>query len=339
MAFTAEICSENKDLFSCQMPQNDCKLEHQALPSHHNAPKSKWNVSTDLLLLKADEIVTWALKTDFMPFTLSGGESAVNYSQNTKMVRFDWDFGARVGVGYRFEGNQWDTQIYYTWFRTHGKDSSVAPTSDSNITTAFLGEWLTFGFSSSSGHIQWHILLNAIDWEIGRDCDAGKGLSFRPHLGIKGGWIHQKIHSQWTSMQFTATENLKNNFWGLGPRGGVNSNWNIASINCHSFNLFGDVSLALLGGKWTFKDRQKTSMNSAIAGINPTTWTATFMFQGIMGLSWDVLLNKNRSNFGARLGYEFQYWYDQLKIFTFLEGTLHAPLVLQGGMFDVHFNY
>lgn len=339
MIHTGQIYPENKSSFTYQMPERDSKLENHPIPSQNDASKSQWNVFTDLLFLKADEIATWALKVDFMPFTTSGGQSAVNYSDDARAVQFDWDLGIRAGFGYRFEENQWDTQIYYTWFHTHGKDHSVASNSNSNITTAFLGEWLTFGFSSSSGHIQWKILLNAIDWEIGRQSDAGKGLSFRPHLGIKGGWIDQTIHSQWTSGQFTATENLKNNFWGLGPKGGVNSNWNIGSIHNHLFNLFGDLSLALLGGTWTFKDIQKTSMDSSLSGVNPKTRAATFMFHGLMGFSWDVKFGKNQSNFGIRVGYEFQYWYDQLKIFTFLEGTLHAALVLQGGMLDVHFNY
>ena len=62
------------------------------------------------------------------------------------------------------------------------------------------------------------------------------------------------------------------------------------------------------------------------------------MGHALAGVGWDLKL-KNRSNFGARAGYELQYWFDQLKIFTFLEGTLHAALVLQGGMLDVHYDF
>jgi hypothetical protein len=313
------------------------KPEHTKLALQHNP--SQWNFYADMLLLKTDEIATWALNVNFRPFTTSEGASAVDFSQTPKSVSFDWNFGIRAGMGYQFEGDKWDTRLYYTWFQTRGKNSAIASNADSNITTALLGEWLTFGFASNSGRIQWQILLNAVDWELGRNSPVGKGFSFRPHLGLKGAWIYQTMHSQWTTKENSATENLKNNFWGLGPKGGVNTNWHLGSIKNHSFNLFGDTSLTLFGGRWTFKDIQKTSMNSSIAGINPTTWAATFMFHGQMGFSWDVMFNKNQSNFGVRVGYEFQYWYDQLKIFTFLEGTLHAALVLQGGMLDFHVNY
>lgn len=325
--------------------QTDSGRENKKLLSQNHSSQgdllnpSRWDFFADVLFLKADEIATWALEVDFMPFTTSGGQPAVDFLQSPKSVTFDWDIGIRAGLGYRFKGDRWDTRLYYTRFQTRGKDSARSTNADSNITTALLGQWLTFGFASSLGRIQWHIHLNAIDWELGRDSPVGKGFSFRPYLGLKGAWIYQTVHSQWISQGFDATENLKNDFWGLGPKGGVNTNWRLGSVKDHSFNLFGDASLAVLGGRWKFKDIQKTSMNSSIISLNPTTWAATFMFQGLVGFSWDVLFNKKRSNFGVRVGYEFQYWYDQLKIFTFLEGTLHAPLVLQGGMLDVHANY
>jgi hypothetical protein len=327
MVVMGKLYSENS-----QMTKPDPKLSLQN-------PPSQWDFFADVLLLKTNEIATWALNVDFMPYTTSRGESAVNFSQTPKAVDFGWDFGVRAGLGYRFEGDRWDTRLYYTWFEARGKNHSIASNADSDITTAFLGEWLTFGFASDSGHIQWDIALNAIDWELARDSPVGKGFSFRPHLGLKGAWIDQTIHTQWISKGFRATENLKNDFWGLGPKGGVHTNWHLGSFNHHSFHLFGDASLALLGGRWTFKDIQKTSADSSIAGINPTTGAATLMFHGLMGFSWDVMFNRNQSNVGVRLGYELQYWFDQLKVFTFLEGTLHAALVLQGGVLDVHANY
>lgn len=302
---------------------------------------SRWNLFADTLLLRADQIATWALPVTFMPFTTSGGEAGVNFVENAQMVQFNWDFGFRTGLRYGFERQGWDTTLYYTWFRTEGKNNTPTANSLGNTTSALIGEWLSFGFASGTGRIQWNILLNSIDWELGRQCNAGKGMMFRPHLGVKGGWIRQNVHSHWvTTSQILATENLKNNFWGLGPKGGVNSKWRLSSAWNTTFHIFFDPSLALLGGCWKMKDIQKSSsMNSSINSINPTTWAATFMFHSLMGIGWDLKLSRANSNLGFRLGYELQYWFDQFKVFTFLEGTLHAALVLQGGMFDVHFNY
>ncbi len=308
-------------------------------PKIFTDPEPKWNAFADLLLLRADQIATWGLKTSFMPYTADGGASAVNYTTQPKAVLFDWDLGARAGLRYSFDRDQWDAQIFYTWFRTEGKNRASAENALSNVTSAFLGEWLTFAFSSKSGKILWNILLNSIDGDLGRISFPGKGFAFRPRLGLKGAWIRQSIYSRWVaSSNETAEETIKNDFWGVGPKGGADTKWEIGSAGPHAFHLFGDVSLALLGGGWTFKDIQKSSMNSEIRSINPTAWAATLMGHALAGVGWDLKL-KNRSNFGARAGYELQYWFDQLKIFTFLEGTLHAALVLQGGMLDVHYDF
>lgn len=98
--------------------------------------------------------------------------------------------------------------------------------------------------------------------------------------------------------------------------------------------------MSLLGGSWTFKDIQKSSLNSEINSLNPNVFAGTFMGHSLVGFGWDFALNQGRQgSLGARAGYELQYWFDQLKFFTFLEGTLHAPLILQGGTLDVHFDY
>lgn len=330
MAFVGNSYSEEASNVSYCLPISPptCSIE------------AKWDLFADVLLWKVDEIASWGLKNDFFIHNRSGEAATLVFDQNEKMVLFDWDVGIRTGFSYCFERDRWDTEFSYTWFRTSGKDSSTKLNSTSVVSSALLGEWLTFGNIMDAGRIDWRILLNAIDWEIGRNCTPGKGLMFRPHFGIKGGWIFQTIHSDWVkTSQITSTENIKNDFWGLGPKGGVNSQWELRALKKnYSFHLFSDASFALLGGCWTFKDVQKTSMNSSIVSNNFTTWAGTFVFQGLMGLGWDVKL-KNQTNLGIRVGYELQYWFDQLKVFTFLEGTLHAALVLQGGMLDFHVDY
>ena len=40
-------------------------------------------------------------------------------------------------------------------------------------------------------------MFNIFDWELGRNFWVSKALSLRPFLGLKGGWIHQSIHTKW----------------------------------------------------------------------------------------------------------------------------------------------
>ena len=43
-----------------------------------------------------------------------------------KDISFDWDWGLRAGVGYRFEHDGWDLSAQYTLFDSNGSDSTVA---------------------------------------------------------------------------------------------------------------------------------------------------------------------------------------------------------------------
>jgi len=75
------------------------------------------------------------------------------------------------------------------------------------------------------------------DWELGRSYWISKNLSLRPFFGIKGGWINQSINGTYYNLIINnvltnnlGTEHLKNNFWGIGPLGGINTNWRIDSF-------------------------------------------------------------------------------------------------------------
>jgi hypothetical protein len=310
-------------------PSCDCRCKIDNL-------SSKCNLFADFLVLRADQFSTWGIAGNFQTAEVPGGSTNLTYTLNGRTVLFDWNFGIRTGIGYRFDHDLWDTQLRYTWYRTSGKDGARA----NNVTPAYLGQWLTFGLFLIAGKVDWHLLLNTGDWELGRDCFVGKGLSLRPHLGVKGASIRQSIHSVWEAANSaTASENMKNNFWGIGPRGGVNSKWKLGCMGNHSIYFFGDTAFSFLGGFWTFKDKQKASYGSSINGINPKMGTGTFSFEALFGLGWDIKFNQNKSRFLARIGYEMQFWYNQLKVFTFMEGTLQSSLMLQGGMIDARFEF
>ena len=72
------------------------------------------DVFADLLVWKAEESgsETWA-----EVITSSGATTHCD----VRDVRFGWDAGFRLGLGYGMRRDQWDTQLYYTWFRTRGR--------------------------------------------------------------------------------------------------------------------------------------------------------------------------------------------------------------------------
>lgn len=270
-------------------------------------------------------------------------------------VDFGWDPGFRVGIGYGMNHDQWDTQAYYTWFHTKGKDSISS--SPNTVHSSFVGNFYVsnptgLGLSGpayQSASIDWTIRFNMFDWELGRNFWVSPSLALRPFAGIKGGWIHQSIDSIWenpafvgtqfTNPQFftTGTEKLKNNFWGLGPSIGINTTWNIFTNQCHLLHLFGDFSGAIMWGHWNFHDAFNNDIGQHISVGMDNINSGASTLRAFMGFGWEVHLSTGR--FSTKLGYETQIWLDQLQYYSFTGGRLSNELTLQGGTLAFTFDF
>ena len=249
-------------------------------------------------------------------------------------LTFPWSWGFRAGIGYDTKYDNWTTQLLYTWFHTSGHDSSHA----GNVGSAFDGPILADpGIIFQSGSIKFNFLFNMFDWDLGRRFCASRTVSFRPFLGIKGGWIFQHLNTKWKNADLTATEKIKNDFFGIGPKGGVEGKWNLGRP-AH-FNLFAVAEGAFLWGHWSFKDVYQNSTPTRFVIELPTNRFGGVMLRGQMGFGWDVPFNNNKSNFSARLSYEGQLWFDQMQYVTFLIGVLHQNLTMQGATLDLRVDF
>ncbi len=280
----------------------------------------------------ASETVDWA-------FTLSPSLSSER--SRFKIISFGWDPGYRVGFGYNMHHDQWDTQLAYTWFQTSATDHASG-----DVTSAFLAARLSLLEPFQNGKVNFHLQYNMFDWDLGRSFLVSKYLSLRPLIGVKAGWINQKIRAKWSTPNFgglgflySATENVKNNFWGAGPKGGVNGKWVLGNVNRHSFSIIGNFAGAYMWGHWELRDEfidvffTKTSIPMKDRNFG------AFMVQALLGLGWDFNFDKNRSHFAMKLGYEFQDWFNHYQVFTNVGGTQNADLILQGLTLDLRFDF
>lgn len=307
----------------------------------------------------------WDLHADALGWYASEQASAVwvdiieignNTSSFTAQdIGFDWDFGFRVGAGYNLEYDQWDTQLYWTWFRTEAsQNKQVFPQFIPVIGGVLVTEEIhpeffaadLSGNNSQSAKIRWPLLFNMFDWELGRSYWISKGLSLRPFIGLKGGWIDQSIRVNYDHLiiasaptQISATEEVKNNFWGVGPVAGVNTKWKLRNFCNHFLSLFGDFSAATMWGTWICNDVYVDSNGEKITVNTRNSTLGALMFRGFMGMGWDVDFNKDRSHFAARLGFETQLWVNQLRVATSQLIRLHGDLTLQGVTLNGRFDF
>lgn len=260
-------------------------------------------------------------------------------------VPFNWSPGFRVGVGYNSSYDHWDTNFYYTWYKTTKTTSAQVTTG--GISSAYIGNF--FANNTTGGSItasptyrnagmRWKFLFNTLDLELGRKFGINEKLLFRPFIGLKGGIINQKIYTTWqnptNAANFTtAYENLKNDFYGIGPMLGLNTTWTIYKTQHRDIRFFGNVSGAILWGHWSFMDQYNNdaplSINVGVSNISG----ASSMARVLMGFEWDHTIGTQLIS--VRLGYEAQVWFDQLQYYSYNMGRLNNLLSLQGGVLGI----
>ncbi len=248
---------------------------------------------------------------------------------------FSWNSGARLTVGHFFSKDS-DLILAITHYNATATDHASGIVYSSLDANYFANNTngANFGPSYQSANVNWKIYYNTFDSEIGHYFQIDNVLTLHPHLGLKFASINQDIKTNWynpttTNTFTTASENLKNNFSGVGPILGVDSLWPIYSGKNQTFDLVGNFATALVYGAWNFKDvynnNQPTiiTVNSnSIRGLSP-------MLNGLLGIQWTKQFPK--AELSIRLGYEEQIWFNQMQIYFLDTGKMNRSTTFQGG--------
>ncbi len=314
---------------------------HAELLDPEKSP-NKWTISADFLTWFASEEVAsiWADIT-----------TVQSNATSLKLPGFDfqWDYGFRIGAGRNLEHDQWDTAFYWSWFRTdakHAQPSQPNTSLSAEFDAAFLAQ-LTEVSSPQSMSVQWSLLFNMFHWELGKSYWASKHISIRPFLGLQGGEINQSIEAKYYDLivdiffptNNSAKERLKNDFWGIGPLGGLNTQWRLCQLTSSAFDLFSHFAVATMWGNWTCSDVYKNTLSQSYSVKTENNALGALMFRGFLGIGWNVDLYQGKSHFLAKIGYETQIWTNQLRIATFQIQRLHHDLTLQGITINAQFDF
>lgn len=257
---------------------------------------------------------------------------------------FKWKSGFRMGLGHVFCQNNFDLTLAYTHFDTQAWNQISGL-----VYSGFTGNYFvnntngaSFGPTYSSGDSRWQLFFNTVDLNLGHTFVMDSVLTLHPYLGLKAASINNKIDSNWyqpiIATTFTsASENLKNDFKGLGPSFGVDSTWPIYRGACQTFSLMGNFAAALLWGHWSFNEIYSNNTPTTITVHSDSINGATPMLDGFLGLQW---LNRfAKAELEWRLGYEAQIWFNQVQIYSYNMGKLNRLMSLQGGNLEFRVNF
>lgn len=276
------------------------------------------DLSVSALYWYTAEAIDWA-------YTRSGDTTFLESTYET--FTFNWAPGFRVGLGYNMEHDGWDSQASFTWFQSYATAASDGPI----IVPGFLAARLSLLEPFLSGKANVNIHYNMFDWDVGRSFFVSRHLSLRPSIGMKAGWISQKIHSHWiVDPLIIAEENIKHSFKGGGPKGGVASQWQLGHLRKHFFSLIGTFEVSYLWGHWSIHDRYIDSLLTLIDAATTPRSFGSIVLHSFLGFGWDVDFDRDRSHAAFKLGYEIEDWLNQLQIFTNINGAQNNDLILQG---------
>ncbi|MBS0653443.1 MAG: hypothetical protein JSR39_07970 [Verrucomicrobia bacterium] len=264
----------------------------------------------EFLYLQAEENgLEYAVKSNDPTF--SAGNEKFDY-QN---LDFDYHIGFRAGIGYNIPHDSWDLYAYWTHYNTDAEGHSH--TADGE------GLFPTWGFFSPGSNQTRYALnanarlrlnLNIIDVELGREYTVGKWLNFRPSMGIRTGFIDQHYHVVYRPIilevgsGFAADDiKLKNDYWGVGPKAGIDTQW----VFGRGFCIYGSAAISLLFGEFEIR-RSEFIPNSPFSNKAHHDFHQVRAITDIaIGIGWDIMLAHDQYHLSIRGGYEQHLYFGQ----------------------------
>lgn len=274
-------------------------------PARPEVEGTHYYVTFDLLSWKAHVAGTEYCYTDTVT------PAAYPISGNMKTNAFKWNWGARVGLGYNFDYDNWEADITYTYFKAHSDERVFGTPSFSLI--PLKGDpdnsvpSITYVTKASS---QVKVRLDSLDVHLARHYFVSKDLSFRPHCGLRNSWIYLEQNINLEGGTIPSSKVYKdfetNKLWGIGPEVGMDSKWYL----CNGFSIFGSASASLMYGYFKVNHNEiNTTDPSYTVNINAPIHRFVPNAQIALGLAYDKYLNDNKQHVNVTLGWETIYYF------------------------------
>ena len=268
----------------------------------------------------------WQAREEGLDYVIknTNGGTFINNNASVERVEFDWKAGFRVGIGYCATRCPLGVNAYYTRFTTSGCEciKTTFPVTLfpvwSNPNTSIVTE--------QEAKATICLSLNAADAQLSTVFNPNNCVNIMPVLGLRYARINQRFTINANGGQSTGPTAsvlddaicMQNNFWGVGPKVGINTTWG----GWHGLSIFGTMDLALLYGRFDITQKETITFSDDVPAttfldIKCNRFHLTRPNLGlILGLQWqrDVC-----SYFGISLsaGWEHQYFFGQNQLMRF----------------------
>lgn len=260
--------------------------------------------------------------------SIATGGTTISYTADTEFLYQHSKFQPGFKVGLSANYQDWTMSTRYTWVKNHTHTNGDAPSVTSGTAVYTNTPWVIEALRSGdlglagSRHISssWKLRMDLVDMVAGRPFYQGPAVTVSPFAGVRGAWIRQSIHQEFTPQTGANGTNLLNsspyvtrNFshsWAVGPRMG-------GSANCllpWGFRFEGMFAANILYTRYTKILHREPATVANTAGLNQHqnhVNTIRPSVEASMGLGWGMYLDNQRYHVDFSADYEFQYYWNQ----------------------------
>ena len=274
----------------------------------------------DALLMQAKEDgLEFAITENYASTNVINNGTLYGFSGNTR--DYHYNPGIRIGCGFNLDHDAWNIDFNWTWLNITNRRSINPGSSGDSIIPLLLVPSTDMPSATTDQGVSavWNAHYDTFDVRLGKPFYVSRYLTLNPHFGLRGGWIDQHFSAHYGNVTtHTATHDIvtdvENDFWGVGSRVGIDSEWILGK----GWNLFANFAGSFLFGK--FDVTQSVTYTLDVANgydVDDTHYQNVMNYELALGLGWTQYFSKDRYRVGLRLAYEFQNWADQNQLRRF----------------------
>ncbi|MBI5273034.1 MAG: hypothetical protein HY861_03525 [Chlamydiia bacterium] len=223
----------------------------------------------------------------------------------------DWgyNFGLRTGLGIYMDHDAWNLDLAWMWLNITEHQGHTA--------TSLEPMWLAAidtpsAISGTHADANWQCAMNVLDALMGKGYHVSRKLILNPFFGLRFAWLDQTFGADYhgTTGSSRTIFHGKNDFWGVGGRVGINSDWILSG----GWKIFSNVASSILCGSFHLKERFSIPGTSISFNETEKYHMNVPNLEIALGLDWGTYLYDHGYYLDFRAGYEFQMWWDQFNL-------------------------